>query len=125
MAESTTPNPEAEQQRPPEQIEREIEQTREELADTVGAVAEKADVKKQARLKVDETKAGARRKAEGVKETARAKTRELASRAQQATPDSGASAGRQALDTARENPVPVAIAGAFLAGFVLARTFGS
>jgi uncharacterized protein YdbL (DUF1318 family) len=125
MAESNTPNPEAEQRRPPEQIEREIEQTREELADTVGAVAEKADVKKQARLKVDETKAGARAKAEGIKDTAQAKTRELASKAQQSTPDSAASAGRQVLDTARENPVPVAIGGAFLAGFLLARSLGS
>jgi hypothetical protein len=124
MAESTTRNSEAEQPRDPEQIEREIEETREELADTVGAVAEKADVKKQARLKVDETKAGVREKVEGVRETAEAKTRELGSKAQQATPDSAASAGRQALDTARENPVPVAIAGAFLAGFVLARTLG-
>ena len=124
MAESTTPNSATEQQRDPAEIEREIERTREELADTVGAVAEKADLKKQARLKVEETKSGSREKVEAAKQTAQAKTRELASKAQQATPDSAASAGGQALDRARENPVPVAIAGAFLAGFVLARTLG-
>jgi hypothetical protein len=43
--------------RDPARIEAEIERTREELADTVAAVAEKADVKKQVRLKVDEAKA--------------------------------------------------------------------
>lgn len=42
--------------RDPEQIERDIERTRRELADTVAAVAEKADVKGQAKQKVNETK---------------------------------------------------------------------
>lgn len=42
--------------RDPEQIQRDIERTREELAATVAAVAEKADVKTQARRRVDETK---------------------------------------------------------------------
>ena len=45
--------------RAPEEIEREIERTRGELAETVAAVAEKADVKAQARKKVEETKARA------------------------------------------------------------------
>ena len=43
--------------RDPEQIERDIARTREELAATVAAVAEKADVKAQARHRVDEAKA--------------------------------------------------------------------
>jgi ElaB/YqjD/DUF883 family membrane-anchored ribosome-binding protein len=42
--------------RDPEQIQRDIERTREELAATVAAVAEKADVKRQAKRRVDETK---------------------------------------------------------------------
>ena len=42
----------------PEQIEAEIEETREELGETVAALAEKADVKKQAKQKAEEIKAG-------------------------------------------------------------------
>jgi MYXO-CTERM domain-containing protein len=40
----------------PEWIESEIEETREELGDTVAALADKADVKKQAKEKADEAK---------------------------------------------------------------------
>jgi hypothetical protein len=42
--------------RDPAQIEREIEETREELAESVGALAEKTDVKGRAEAKVEETK---------------------------------------------------------------------
>jgi Protein of unknown function (DUF3618) len=38
----------------PEEIRREIEQTRRELGDTVDALSHKADVKEQARLKKEE-----------------------------------------------------------------------
>ena len=50
MAEKTTE--ESGGTRDPEEIEQEIEQTREELGDTVAAVTDKADVKKQAKAKV-------------------------------------------------------------------------
>jgi hypothetical protein len=40
----------------PERIEAEIEETREDLGDTVAALADKADVKKQARIKADEAR---------------------------------------------------------------------
>ena len=46
--EKTTPEP--------ERIEAEIEETREDLGDTVAALADKADVKKQAKIKADEAK---------------------------------------------------------------------
>ena len=59
MAETETNQTEA-RERTPEEIEAEIERTREELADTASAVAEKTDVKAQAQKKVDETKAQAR-----------------------------------------------------------------
>jgi hypothetical protein len=42
------------QQQTPEEIQREIERTRRELADTVDALSHKADVKEQARLKKQE-----------------------------------------------------------------------
>jgi hypothetical protein len=38
----------------PEELRREIEQTRRELGDTVDALSHKADVKEQARIKKDE-----------------------------------------------------------------------
>jgi Protein of unknown function (DUF3618) len=41
----------------PEEIREEIEETREELGDTVAAGAEKTDVKKQAKAKVEDIKA--------------------------------------------------------------------
>jgi ElaB/YqjD/DUF883 family membrane-anchored ribosome-binding protein len=69
-----------EAQRTPEEIERDIQATRERLGDTVTAVADKADVKKQAHQKVDE-----------------------------------------AQSLARENPVPIGMAGAFLACLVVGR----
>ena len=42
--------------RTPEQIEADIERTRHELGDTVAAMAAKADVKAQAKTKVDEAR---------------------------------------------------------------------
>jgi hypothetical protein len=49
-----TPEPQQEQQQTPEEIRREIEQTRRELGDTVDALSHKANVQEQARLKKDE-----------------------------------------------------------------------
>jgi hypothetical protein len=42
------------EQQTPEEIRREIEQTRRELGDTVDALSHKADVKEQARIKKEE-----------------------------------------------------------------------
>ena len=46
--------------RTPEEIRRDIEQTREEVGDTVEALAAKTDVKARAQARVDELKAAAR-----------------------------------------------------------------
>jgi ElaB/YqjD/DUF883 family membrane-anchored ribosome-binding protein len=83
----------------PEEIRSDIEQTREELGKTVAAVADKADVKKQAK----------------------AKAKDLGDKAKQAAPDSAGEGVQQAQQFAQANPVPLAIGGAFLAGFVLGR----
>ncbi len=96
--------------RDPDQIRRDIEQTRHELGDTVAAVAEKADVKAQAKAKVDD-----------VKQRVSGKKDEFADRARQATPESGGQAAEQAKTVARENQTALTIAGAALAGFVLGR----
>ena len=53
--------------RTPEEIESDIERTRRDLGDTVAAVAEKADVKTQAKLKVDEAKARVKEKVGSAK----------------------------------------------------------
>jgi ElaB/YqjD/DUF883 family membrane-anchored ribosome-binding protein len=94
----------------PEQIQREIEETRERLGDTVEALAQKADVKAQAKEKIAETRA-----------TVSHKTRQLCGKAQEASPDSAATATAQALQQAKDNPVPVAAMGAFAIGFLAGR----
>jgi ElaB/YqjD/DUF883 family membrane-anchored ribosome-binding protein len=94
----------------PKQIEREIEQTREELGETVEALAKKTDVKAQAQRKVEDTKASISEKKD-----------QLLGQAKQASPDSAAAAASQAADKARANPVPTAALGAFAAGFLFGR----
>jgi ElaB/YqjD/DUF883 family membrane-anchored ribosome-binding protein len=60
-----------EQRKSPEQIEAEIDETREQLADTVEALAEKTDVKAQAKAKAQEAKETAQTKAEEAVDTAK------------------------------------------------------
>lgn len=94
----------------PEQIQRDIEQTREELGDTVEALAEKADVKAQAKQKLDSTKASVADKKE-----------QLVGKAKDASPDSAATAATQVSGKARENPLLLAAGGAFAFGFLAGR----
>lgn len=94
----------------PQEIQRDIEQTREQLGDTVEALARKADVKAQAKQKVEDTKASMAEKKE-----------QLLDKAGKASPDGVRSASTQASQKARENPLPVAATGAFLAGFLAGR----
>ncbi len=103
--------------RDPGDIRKDIEDTRAELGETVAEVAEKTDVKKQAQAKTDELKeqAGARA------QEAKAKAQELGDKVKEIAPDSAGEGVQQAQRVARENPVPVALAGAFLAGIVLGR----
>lgn len=96
------------EQRSPEEIREDIEETREELGDTAAALAAKADVKGQAKAKVEEVKQGAREKKE-----------QFASKARDSAPDSVGAGASQVASTAQENPVPLALAGAFAAGLVV------
>ena len=111
--------------RDPEQIKEEIEQTREELGDTVAAVTEKADVKKQAKAKV----AGAKEKAATKKAAAKQKTTETkeqaTAKAKEVTPESAGAGVEQAQQAARENPVPLMVGLGVAAGFVLGWLVGS
>jgi hypothetical protein len=105
----------------PEEIQAEIDATREELGDTVAAVAEKTDVKKQAKAKVSGVKESAAAKAGAAKEKVAEKREQLGTKAGEATPESASAGMQQAQQLARENPVPLAIAGAFIAGFAVAK----
>ena len=91
--------------REPEEIRSDIEETREQLGETVEALAEKADVKGQAKAKVDETKERFTRKAGDAKDKVTG-----------ASPDQAKGAASSAATTAKERPLPFAVAGAFVVG---------
>jgi len=129
---STKPEPPSGggEERSPDQIETEIEATREDMGETVAELADKADVKKQARRKVTETKAKATAKKDELKETATAKKEAATAKVADAAPDSArdgaqqAAAGAQqaaaqARRLARENPIPTAAIGAFVGGMLI------
>jgi hypothetical protein len=110
--------------REPEEIEQEIEQTREELGDTVAALTEKADVKKQAKAKASAAKKKATAKTDAAKEKATATKEQIASKAKEVTPESAGSGMQQAQQVARENRVPVIVGVAAFGGFVLGWAIG-
>jgi hypothetical protein len=83
--------------RDPEQIKDEIEETREELGDTVAAVTEKADVKKQATAKKDA----------------------FVAKAKELTPESAEAGADQAREFAQQNPVPLGLGAAFALGLLV------
>lgn len=110
----------SDENRNPDDVRRDIEHTRDELADTAAALAQKADVKARAKERVDEVKADVRDKAETVKDKVTPSSNGAS--AQGETGGFGASA-QQAAGTAREqvreNPVPAAAIAAALLGFAL------
>jgi Protein of unknown function (DUF3618) len=91
----------------PAEIREQIEATREELGDTVAALAAKGDVKAQVKQKIDAVKA----RVGGKKD-------DLVGKASAASPDKALSATSRASKMAQQNPVPVAAAGAFAFGFL-------
>jgi hypothetical protein len=97
-------------QRSPEEIQREIEETRADLGDTVEALAGKADVKSRAKERI-----------ESVKGDARQKKDEFVSKAKAQSPDGAAEGAQQLSAKAKENPLPLAVGGALVAGFILGR----
>lgn len=121
--------------RSPEEIEAEIKTTREELGDAVAELADKADVKKQAKRKATETKAKAGAKKQEVKEKATAQKEKVAAKVKEAAPTSAQDAAQQASQgaqqaasqakqVAQENPVPTAAIAAFVGGLVIGWTLG-
>jgi ElaB/YqjD/DUF883 family membrane-anchored ribosome-binding protein len=96
---------EGQKERTPEEIEADIKETREELGDTVEALAAKTDVKARAKDKVSETKETLSEKVSGIGDSAR-----------QAAPDSASAGAQQAATVIKENPEYAALAGAFAFG---------
>ena len=112
----------------PEELRADIEQTREDLGDTVEALAAKTDVKARARAR-----------AEGIKSNALAKKDELTAKVKEYAPGgdgAGAQPGDargpsaqakaqelsgQALSTVKQNPLPFAVAGSLVLGYLVGR----
>ena len=95
-------------QKSPEELREEIEQTRQELGDAVEALAEKTDVKAQARDRVT-----------AVKESALHRKDEFVSRAKEAAPDSASSGAQQVVSTIKRDPVPFTGIAVFAAGLLV------
>jgi hypothetical protein len=94
----------------PAELRADIERTRQDLGDTVAALAEKTDVKARARDKVSE-----------VKSTVNEKKSELMGRARESSPEGANSAAVQVRTKAQQNPVPTAALAAFVGGFLFGR----
>ena len=107
---SSAPQQDGEQTRSPEEIRADIEETREQVGDTVEALAAKTDVKAQARNRIEEVKANVRAKADEVK-----------AKAQSSTPETAQQGGQQLVAKVRENPAPVALGAAVLVAFLIGR----
>jgi ElaB/YqjD/DUF883 family membrane-anchored ribosome-binding protein len=135
-AESGSPNTQsAAGPRSPEEIQAEIEETREDLGETVAEIADKADVKKQAKRKVGETKAKVAAKKDEVKQKAATQKEAAGVKVKQVAPESAQEGAQQGAQTAqqaaaqasqavRENPVPTAAIGAFLCGLAIGWMLG-
>jgi ElaB/YqjD/DUF883 family membrane-anchored ribosome-binding protein len=110
----TPPNPEPPKDAGPEEIQYDIERTREELGETVEALASKLDFKAQARKRADSVKAragsglaAARKRASDTAESTRRRLGEISRRAPHHAPGDG---GQQ---------TPLIIAAAGVAGAVI------
>ena len=100
-------------QKTPEELRDEIERTRQDLGDTVEALAEKTDVKAQAKDRVTAVKDGALHKKD-----------EFVSRAKEATPDSASSGAQQVVSTIKRDPVPFTGIAVFAAGLLVGWLIG-
>jgi len=104
---------EHDQGKSPQAIRADIEQTREELGDTVEALAAKTDIKAQAKNRITQ-----------VKQTAQHRKDEFASRAREATPDSASAGAEQIVSTVKNRPLPFTAVAAFAAGVLVGWLLG-
>jgi Protein of unknown function (DUF3618) len=107
-----------------EEIRTEIEQTREQLGETVEALAEKTDVKAQARNRIASAKETVADNLGTARETVAGKADDFTTRAREGTPESAGAGVQQITATVQEKPLPFAVAGAFVAGMLVAWLLG-
>lgn len=91
--------------RTPDEIRAEIEQTREELGDTVEALAEKTDVKAQAKSRIADIKTATQDKRDAY-----------VGKAREAAPESATAGAQQLSATVQEKPLPFAVGVALAIG---------
>jgi ElaB/YqjD/DUF883 family membrane-anchored ribosome-binding protein len=111
----------------PDAIRQDIEQTRSEMSDTVGAVGYKADVPSRAKEAVSETVDNVKNKVSDTATRAKEAVTGTTSRVSDATPDSGQlkQQARRTAGLAKENPLGLAVGAAaigFLAGLAVPST---
>ena len=107
--------------RTPDEIRNDIEHTREELGDTVEALAAKTDVKAQAHAKIDDVKHQAKSRIDEVRQRVDSARASAGDGTPPAVRDGAVKVGHAASQAAARKPVPVAAIGGFLVGLVVAR----
>ena len=125
------------EERTPEQVQAEIDETRAELGETVEALVAKTDVKGQAKQAVTDAKATVADKAADVKQTVVGKKDDVAAKAadvkqtvadkkaevtaaaQETTPETVGETGRRAVALAQDNRPALIVAGAFALGLLI------
>lgn len=111
-------------ERTEEELRRDIAATREELGETVAALAEKSDVKAQARQRAEHIKQTALGKKDellGKKDELLGKKDELVGKAKATSPESAGAGAQRVATTVQQNPLALYIGGALLVGFFLGR----
>jgi ElaB/YqjD/DUF883 family membrane-anchored ribosome-binding protein len=111
MSDTDTPTPDRD--RSAEEIRADIEETREEVGETVEALAAKTDVKGQAQQRIAD-----------IKKNLRDKREELTGKAKSSSPSAAQQGGQKAVAKVGDNPAPYAIGGAAVAGFLIGRLVG-
>jgi ElaB/YqjD/DUF883 family membrane-anchored ribosome-binding protein len=106
-------------ERTPEQVRDEIEETRGELGDTVAALAEKTDVKAQAKQTVDAAKENVTGRVSEIRQNVTDKKDDFVSSAQEATPESASDAAQRVKAFIERNAVAVAAVSAFALGWLI------
>jgi len=112
-----------------EEIRADIEHTREELADTAAALAQRADVKARAHDKVEETKAKVSHKVDEAKAKVTGTAGAAKDKVGEATPSSVADgaqhAAGSAAQAAKSNPIPVSLVAGVALGLLVGWYIGS
>src|SRR3954447_26608980 len=104
-------------QKEPEELRREIEETRQDLGDTAAALAQKTDIKARARAKAESVKHTVAQKKEAFAQKSSGEDGNGAS-----GPTAQASSAAIQLKTkAQENPTVAAAAAAFVGGYLFGR----